>query len=201
MSAIVIAHPTRRREAPGDRLRARSGSRGAAPETAAPATWWSTDGSGALAPLGSLPGGAPWRPPESDGAVAPETSDAVAPRAGGTRCRPVGQTREERRARAPVRLTRRGRLAVTVATTALALLLAVSVLPAVVGGMVSAFSVPAPVETSTVIVQPGQSLWDIAATAEPGGNTAQVVARIADANGLTSAAQVRPGRRLVVPVG
>jgi nucleoid-associated protein YgaU len=78
-------------------------------------------------------------------------------------------------------------------------LLSLTVVPAVAAGVASAFS-PSPSSSTTVVVQPGQSLWQVAQATAPNGDTASMVARIADANGITSADQLRPGQRLEVPL-
>lgn len=83
--------------------------------------------------------------------------------------------------------------------TAVTVLLGLTVVPAVASGVASAFSA-APTTSTTVVVQPGQSLWQIAQAAAPAGDTASMVARIADANGITGADQLRPGQRLEVPL-
>jgi LysM repeat protein len=56
--------------------------------------------------------------------------------------------------------------------------------------------------TSTVIVQPGQTMWGLASTIAPNDDPRDTIARIADLNGLTvaQASAVRPGQRLIVPL-
>jgi len=98
-----------------------------------------------------------------------------------------------------LRLTRRGRLVVAVSAAAVTVLLSVTVVPAVASGVAAALS-PVPTGSTTVVVEPGQSLWQIAQTVAPSGDTASMVARIADANGITRADQLRPGQRLQVPL-
>ena len=49
----------------------------------------------------------------------------------------------------------------------------------------------------TIVVAPGETLWSIAGLA--GGNAADVVSEIVDANHLTSS-DVRAGQKLLVPV-
>jgi LysM repeat protein len=51
-----------------------------------------------------------------------------------------------------------------------------------------------------VVVQPGQTLWSIAAAAEPSANPWTVVQQIIDANAL-SGARVQAGQLLWVPKG
>ncbi len=51
-----------------------------------------------------------------------------------------------------------------------------------------------------IVVRPGQTLWSIAAAAEPSANPWSVVQQIVDANAL-SGAQVQAGQLLWVPKG
>jgi nucleoid-associated protein YgaU len=88
---------------------------------------------------------------------------------------------------------------VAVSAAAVTVLLSVTVVPAVASGVAAALS-PVPTGSTTVVVEPGQSLWQIAQTVAPSGDTASMVARIADANGITRADQLRPGQRLQVPL-
>lgn len=150
--------------------------------TASSSAWGSTAGSSALA------------------AVAPSVPRPLREPPGRRSGRPVAAATDvpSRVPSSAIRLTRRGRLLATLTGTAL-VLLCLTLVPAVASGVASAFT-GATVQTTTVTVQPGQTLWQVAATTDPGGDTASVVARIADANGLTSAADVRPGQRLVVPL-
>lgn len=102
--------------------------------------------------------------------------------------------RVRRPAPAPLRITRRGRLVVTLGMTAL--LAAVGLVGAsqAVAGQ-EASSVP--VEQVTVV--PGDTLWSIAAAvAEPGSDVRDVVAEIAELNALPTS-QVFAGQHLVVP--
>ncbi len=96
---------------------------------------------------------------------------------------------------APLALTRRGRLAIT--------LLATVVL--VGGGVIGAQSALAgdgatSAGTATVVVQPGESLWSIAGDAVPGADRRDVIIDIQQLNGL-STSQVSAGQSLIVPAG
>ncbi len=197
MTAVVLDHRPRRTAAP---RRPRPPSRAATPSRCAPPqaapraapAWWdtvgSTVGSSALVPAIEVP---------SDRAPAGPGQPPAAP----TVCEPP--PKPATRPMQPLRLTRRGRLQATLAGTAFAALSCLTLVPAVAAGVASAFTGPPAPATTTVIVEPGQTLWQVAAAADPGGDTATTattVARIADANGLTSAADLRPGQRLVVPV-
>lgn len=98
--------------------------------------------------------------------------------------------------RSGVRLTRRGRAVALLASVVL-LLLAVAV-----SGRVTARAgdvLPAGPATAVVVVQPGETLWQIAKTLAPQGDPRALVAEIRELNGLSDA-PVRPGQSLVVPV-
>jgi LysM repeat protein len=51
----------------------------------------------------------------------------------------------------------------------------------------------------TVVVQPGQTLWDIAAKAAPASDPRDVVAQIVDLNNLADPGAIRAGQPLYVP--
>jgi nucleoid-associated protein YgaU len=93
-----------------------------------------------------------------------------------------------------MRLTRRGRLVVTllVLTVLSALLVAGA---ASVSARTTAAAPPATVE---VVVQPGQTLWQLAEEIAPGGDPREVVRAIRELNGLSGSA-VLPGQPLTVP--
>lgn len=103
---------------------------------------------------------------------------------------------------APIRLTRRGRRLARTAVVALALLLALTIGILGRGAPVQAGDAPAQVATSTVIVQPGQSLWDVARGLSLDADLRETVARIQELNGLSGGAgsTVRPGQELIVPM-
>ena len=97
---------------------------------------------------------------------------------------------------ASLRLTRRGRLVVFVA----ALLVTLSaMLLAVVPSVIATVTAGDPVPVSEVTVQPGDTLWDIASTANPGGNVGTTADDISQLNALTDG-QLRVGQKLAVPV-
>ena len=98
-----------------------------------------------------------------------------------------------RRAAAPaLRMTRRGRLVV------LALALLVVLLPGAWRAMATA-QVEGPT-TVAVTVQPGDTLWGIAAEIDPGADPRALIAEIREMNALTQSGLV-PGQVLVVPAG
>jgi hypothetical protein len=111
-----------------------------------------------------------------------------------------GQVARNQAAHVPLRLTRRGRVVVAVAT---ALLLAV--LSLVITASAQATSHPAPSgaaqrNLAQVTVRPGQSLWSVAENADPNADTRVVVQQIIELNGLTGNL-VFAGQRLWVPRG
>lgn len=99
------------------------------------------------------------------------------------------------------RLTRRGRWVVAGAL--------VSLLVLVVGGLALAGqaivgSVAAgatePTRTRSVLVQPGQTMWEIAESAAPSADVRATVDEIVELNGLAGAGKLAAGERLRVPV-
>ncbi|HUA29737.1 MAG TPA: LysM peptidoglycan-binding domain-containing protein [Streptosporangiaceae bacterium] len=103
-----------------------------------------------------------------------------------------------------IRLTRRGRwvvagfamLLVVVAATVLWMTMAGSVQASSQSG-----SPASPYQGMTqVVVRPGQTLWSIAAAAEPSANTWTVIQQITEVNAL-GGATVHPGQMLWVPKG
>ena len=98
----------------------------------------------------------------------------------------------------PLRLTRRGRIAVAVTTVLLVAVLSL------IAAMSAEATNQAPARTAQgltqVIVRPGQSLWSVAENADPGADTRVVIQQIAELNGLTGSA-VFAGQRLWVPRG
>lgn len=110
---------------------------------------------------------------------------------------PVAVSRPAAPGHGALRLTVRGRRAVTV----LALIAATAVSVAL-GALVGVGMNPAPSgATTTVTVAPGETLWSVAsATAAPGEDLRDVVEQIAALNGLASS-QLAVGQELLVPVG
>jgi hypothetical protein len=119
-----------------------------------------------------------------------------------TRTRTVSQRSQRPGA---VRLTRRGRLVVT-GFAMLVVIVAATLLWMTMAGSVQASSQGGPASRSPyqgmtqVVVRPGQTLWSIAAAAEPSANTWTVVQQITEVNALNGPA-VRTGRLLWVPKG
>lgn len=96
--------------------------------------------------------------------------------------------------RSTVRLTRRGRIVVFVA--GLLALLGIGLL--VANGAGAALHPGAPEQTRTVVVAPGDTLWDIAAEVAHGGDTRAMITHIEQLNGL-SGASLSAGETLRVP--
>jgi nucleoid-associated protein YgaU len=103
-----------------------------------------------------------------------------------------------------LRLTRRGRRVVAVLAMLVAMGVATLIWAAAAGGaQASGRDVPRGSGyggMTQVVVQPGQTLWSIAAAAEPSANPWTVVQQIIDANAL-SGARVQAGQLLWVPKG
>ncbi|WP_370614508.1 LysM peptidoglycan-binding domain-containing protein [Mumia sp. Pv 4-285] len=94
------------------------------------------------------------------------------------------------------RLTRRGRLAVFAAA-----LLAVGGLTVGLGTQVIATSDAGdPVPSRAVVVQPGETVWDLAADANPSGDIRETVHDIAELNSLESAGEVAAGSTIYIPL-
>ena len=95
-----------------------------------------------------------------------------------------------------VRLTRRGR--VTVVLAALAVIVALMV---VFGSGTAANSdAGTVVDTASITVQPGQTLWSIAADANPDGDIRDTVDDIVRLNSLADGQSLQMGTPLAVPV-
>jgi LysM repeat protein len=99
----------------------------------------------------------------------------------------------------PTRLTRRGRLAVslTVLLAGVALVLAAAV--ALGASVVATDGGGEPVPVRTVTVQPGQSLWDIAAASGTSPDVRDTMYDITQLNHLGSA-ELQVGQTLYVPI-
>ncbi|MFJ6301446.1 LysM peptidoglycan-binding domain-containing protein [Pseudarthrobacter oxydans] len=116
--------------------------------------------------------------------------------------RPEEREPERPAALPPLRLTRRGRIVLI----GIPLVLLAALLLSLAGFFNSpakASDSAADLETTsavTVTVQPGQSLWGIAATVAPERDARDVVADIVQLNNL-SAGAVFPGQQLFVPAG
>ncbi|CAN5332272.1 hypothetical protein BH20ACT5_BH20ACT5_22310 [soil metagenome] len=95
---------------------------------------------------------------------------------------------------APFRLTRRG-------TALIGVLIAVCTMAVIALGALNAPAAPSPREApASVVVQPGDSLWQIATEVAPAEHPTVVIERIRAANDLGTG-PLRPGQTLVLPAG
>jgi LysM repeat protein len=99
----------------------------------------------------------------------------------------------------PLRLTRRGRRLARTVIVLLAVLTALVLSVASRQAPVQAGTGPATSATTTVVVQPGETLWTVARGLSADADVRETVARIQELNGL-SGSTVRPGQSLIVPV-
>jgi LysM repeat protein len=98
------------------------------------------------------------------------------------------------------RLTRRGR---RLRSFVLGLVLVTALLVTAVAwgpSVVATAGAGQPVPVRTVTVQPGQTLWDIAADSGLGGDPREVVARIQRLNALADPGHLQVGQSLAVPL-
>jgi hypothetical protein len=157
----------------------------------------------ALHPVGT-PSGPRADEPDLPGDTPDPQHDALAPRRdtpGIRRDTPALRSGRQRDTpAAPLRLTRRGRVVVA---TAVALL--VTVISLFVAGVAQATNHgpsahAARQNLAQVVVSPGQSLWSVAESADPGQDTRAVIQQIIDLNSLNGDT-VFAGQRLWVPRG
>ena len=106
--------------------------------------------------------------------------------------RPRAAARRGQAASPALRITRRGRLVV------LAVALLVVLLPGAWRAMATA-QVEGPAHES-VMVQPGDTLWGIAAAIDPGADPRSLIAEIREVNGLTQYG-LKPNKVLLFPTG
>lgn len=96
--------------------------------------------------------------------------------------------------RGALRLTARGRVVLLTVV-----MLAVWLAFAVVGGPADSTSTTHHPAAESIVVAPGQTLWDIARTVAPDEDTRSVVAEIAELNHLADGGAVRAGQPLTIP--
>ncbi len=104
------------------------------------------------------------------------------------------RTSRSPRASTPLRLTGRGRLVLVVAL--LALTFGVLTL---LGAPAASTSRVRHVPARTVVVKPGQTLWDIARAVAPQSDPRDEIAKIVDLNSLGGSGAIRPGQPLDIP--
>ncbi|WP_349358961.1 LysM peptidoglycan-binding domain-containing protein [Pseudarthrobacter sp. PH31-O2] len=114
--------------------------------------------------------------------------------------RQLAAVRGPRARQAPLKLTRRGRLVFIGVPLMLlaALILTLSGFLNAPAKAAESTGELSPTPTVTVTVQPGESLWAIAAAVVPGRDPRDVVADIIELNNL-GAARVVPGQALFIP--
>ena len=107
------------------------------------------------------------------------------------------RVQDQEHAEPGLRLTRRGRMLLT-AISVQVFGAAVLVLGLRIAGVLE----PGPHFTHTVPVQvaPGQTLWSIAESTNPGQDPTIVVEKIADLNKLATPADITPGQTLQIPI-
>lgn len=114
------------------------------------------------------------------------------------------ETAQARPVRIRVRLTRRGRIVVAALITAgVVLVAALAWLAGTARAEASGSGSPASAvyhSLRSVVVEPGESLWTIAAQADPAGDPRTVMQEIIDINALHGTT-VQPGQRLWLPRG
>jgi len=103
-----------------------------------------------------------------------------------------------------VRLTRRGRVVVTGAAAlliaALSMAVAGTVQPAQAGSHAGPGTPPGGAAVTRLVVRPGQTLWTIAQSSDPGADARAVVQQIMQMNSLAGQT-ILPGEILWVPKG
>lgn len=120
---------------------------------------------------------------------------AVAPGFGSTRTAVRRPARPARSGAMSLRLTRRGRLVLLVAFVALVF----AALTVFGGESAATGEAGAPVQTRTVEVGEGDTLWELAATAAGPGDVREMIHEIQELNALSSAGLV-VGQEIAVPV-
>jgi LysM repeat protein len=99
----------------------------------------------------------------------------------------------------PTRLTRRGRLAVSLIALLASVTVVLAAAVALGPSVIATDGVGEPVPVRTVTVQPGQSLWDIAAASGTSPDVRNAMYDIRQLNHL-STAELQVGQTLYVPI-
>ena len=108
---------------------------------------------------------------------------------------PRRSVRAEAVARGPVRLTARGRAVFLAGVLGGSLVTGMTLTE---GSSSAAGNVPPPRQYEHVVVQPGQTLWEIARTFAPGADPRVTIERIRDLNAMPNS-DVRAGERIALP--
>jgi predicted Zn-dependent protease len=103
-------------------------------------------------------------------------------------------------AAAPVRLTRRGRALARLAAVVVLAAVGIGLMLLLTGafGPAAAGTEPTAPATRVIVVQPGQTLWSIAAQVAPKADRRDTIARIVELNALANSS-VSAGARIAVP--
>jgi predicted Zn-dependent protease len=109
--------------------------------------------------------------------------------------RPVTRAHQVR----PTRLTRRGRLAVSLTVLLAGVTVVLAAAVALGPSVIATDGVGDPVPVRTVTVQPGQSLWDIAAASGTSPDVRDAMYDIRQLNHLQTA-ELQVGQTLYVPI-
>jgi LysM repeat protein len=177
-----------------DSAQIRAAARWTAPDQAAPAATVP----GQAAPAATVPGQAA-RPEPVPAPAGGEAAWPQATRSQAARTHPLHpHPARDQVATLPLRLTRRGRVVVAVATVLL-----LAALSLVIAASAQATNHPVPSRATQqslaqVTVRPGQSLWSVAENADPDADTRAVIQQIIELNGLTGNV-VFAGQRLWIP--
>jgi hypothetical protein len=156
-----------------------------------------TPTAGRVPPAGSVRAGGAGKPRSSSIAAGGRQESAGSVVVRGT----VLERRQARASRAPVRLTRRGRVVVaSLLVTGLTVCALLISLLASGGAQATNHGQPRAGYQGMreIVVRPGQTLWSIASAAEPSADTRVVVQEIMTANALTSV-DISAGQLLWVP--
>lgn len=95
----------------------------------------------------------------------------------------------------PIRLTRRGKAVVALGAS----LMCIGLLQVTGGVQAVASGVSGGPATASVVVQPGETLWDIAKRVAPNEDPRATVSTLRDLNSLEAGAALQAGQGLTVP--
>ena len=96
-------------------------------------------------------------------------------------------------------LTQRGRVVLGLLTTAI-VLAALAFIFAAFAPNAAASTQSSHVEVQTIVVQPSETLWQIASDLDPSADPRELIDRILDLNSLSNSEQIHAGQALIVPV-
>jgi hypothetical protein len=96
-------------------------------------------------------------------------------------------------------LTQRGRVVLGLFTTTVVLAVLAFIFAAFAPNA-AASTQTTQVEVQTIVVQPSETLWQIATDLDPSADPRELIDRILDLNSLSNSEQIHAGQALVVPV-